>query len=235
MARKRLGEILVEAGVLDESKIQAALQYQKKMGGPLGRALIDLKAISEEMLVVALSKQLNFPTVDLDKVEVPPGVLEFVPALDAQRLGIIPLKLEGKFLDIAMTNPTDIDAIDSLRTRIKLNLRPYIAGPKAIERALLRLYKVGFDSMGTGGGNFFMPEGGRVIDPEHLRSVDIDLSDGSAEQGQTRLDEEVQKLQNRLRFLEQQLKQNENILKSVVALMVEKGLLSREEVKAKLS
>lgn len=140
MARKRIGEILVQAGVLDAEGLKTALLEQRRWGGPLGRTLVDLDLITEEALVDALSKQLNFPTVDLDTVDVAPEVLELVPGELSVQHHMMPFKREGKFLDVAMSEPTNLGIIDELRIRTQLNVRPYLAGPKMIERALQRYH-----------------------------------------------------------------------------------------------
>ena len=79
MARKRIGEILIEAGIIDEDHLRAALVEQRRKGGPIGRALVELKLVAEETLVAALSRQLAVPVVDLDALEVPQAVVDLVP------------------------------------------------------------------------------------------------------------------------------------------------------------
>src|SRR5215470_11128253 len=122
MARKRLGEILVEAGVLADAQLRAALAEQRRWGGPLGRILVDMKLISEEAMVAALSHQLNFPSVNLDQVKVDRSVLELAPGELAEQMGVIPFAQQGKFLDVAMADPTNLGIIDELRIRTRLNV-----------------------------------------------------------------------------------------------------------------
>src|SRR5262249_57057935 len=110
-----------------------------------------MKLISEEAMVQALSHQLNLPAVNLDQRAVQPEALDTVPGELAQQLSVVPFALQGKFLDLAMSDPTNISTIDTLRTRTRLNIRPYLAGPKSIERALSRCYGRGMGS--AVGGN----------------------------------------------------------------------------------
>src|SRR5262245_44467579 len=138
--RKRLGEILVQAGVLAEPQLRAALTEQRRWGGPLGRILVDMKLISEEAMVQALSHQLNLPAVNLDQKVIQPEAIDAIPGELAEQLSVVPFALQGKFLDLAMSDPTNVTTIDTLRTRTRLNIRPYLAGPKSIERALVRCY-----------------------------------------------------------------------------------------------
>src|SRR5688572_49756 len=108
MARKRLGEILVHAGVLTEAQLRAALGEQRRWGGPLGRILVDMKLVNEEAMVQALSHQLNFPTVNLDQRKIDMAVLDLVPADLADQHAVVPFNVQGKFLDVAMSDPTNM-------------------------------------------------------------------------------------------------------------------------------
>jgi hypothetical protein len=141
MARKKLGEILIQAGVIDENKLRSALAEQARWGGPLGRILVDMRIISEEALVQALSHQLNFPAVKIDDRKIPPQALELVPVELCEQHSLIPFALSGKFLDVAMADPTNLGIIDELRIRTRLNVRAYLAGPKSIERAIAMNYR----------------------------------------------------------------------------------------------
>lgn len=140
MARRRLGELLIEAGLIDEATLRAALTEQRRFGGHLGRVLVDMKKVAEEALVGALSRQLAVPVIDLDNLEIPQSVIELVPGEMAETYSMIPFAQPMKFLDVAMGDPTNQTVIDELRVRTQLNIRTYLAGPKAMERALLRYY-----------------------------------------------------------------------------------------------
>jgi type IV pilus assembly protein PilB len=144
MPRKKLGEMLVEAGVLSEQGLRMALNEQKRWGGTLGRTVVEMRLVSEGELVQVLAQQLNLPTVDLDSVDVHQTVLDLVPAELADHHCIVPFAQPMKFLDVAMADPTNLGIIDELRIRTQLNIRPYLAGPKMIERAIAKHYKRGF-------------------------------------------------------------------------------------------
>src|SRR6185295_13691470 len=150
MARKKLGEMLVEAGVITEQSLRAALGEQRRWGGTLGRSLIEMKLVSEPELVGVLAKQLNLPTIDLDKADIPQAVLDLVPGELAQQHNLVPFAQPMKFLDVAMADPTNIGVLDELRIRTQLNIRPYLAGPKMIERALAKHYRRGFTGLRRG-------------------------------------------------------------------------------------
>lgn len=220
MARKRLGEILVQAGVLDTAGLHKALAEQRRWGGQLGSMLIEMKLVTEEALVQALSHQLNFPTVDLDTMDIPAEVLALVPGELAEQNNLIPFGLEGKFLDVAMSEPTDLGIIDELRIRTQLNVRSYLAGPKMIERALARWYGRGVATWS-----------------QSIRLPDKDAEQQAAAQpaaGQAERDREIKVLQRRISELEALVSRDEDVLRKVLGLLVEKGIATRDEILEKL-
>jgi hypothetical protein len=269
MARKRLGEILIEAGLIDETGLRSALIDQRRYGGPLGRVLVDMKMVIEEDLVQALSKQLAVPLVDLDSLEIPQAVLDLVSADQAEAHGVIPFAQPMKFLDVAMSDPTNLTVIDELRIKTHLNVRSYLAGPKAIERALSRFYHRGIvnprnaprrtrDSVGldqgvsigghmevvgqyddsavpggvrqsrtTTGGTPRVP-GAPVAPPRPSMGTPADPSSQAANRGPSFAD--IATLQERIASLEALVRRDEDVLKKLLALIIEKGIATRDEV-----
>lgn len=151
MSRLRLGEILVQAGVLEQSALDRALQEQRRWGrGPLGQYLVQLGLVSEEMIVRALSKQCNIPAVALDPERLELSAARFVPDDICQRHRLVCFKVdrERRFLDVAMADPASLDAVDEVRVATRYNVRPYFALPSAIERALVRVFE-GAPSLGS--------------------------------------------------------------------------------------
>jgi type IV pilus assembly protein PilB len=277
MARKRLGEILIQAGVLDEGKLRAALNEQRRWGGPLGRILVDMKLVSEDAMVQALSQQLNFPTVTLEQLRIRNEVLDLLPAELAEQHSAIPFNVQGKFLDVAMADPTNLGIIDELRIRTRLNVRPYLAGPKAIERALAKHY-------GRGVATLELSYGPEVPEPpirrgERMIQIDTDpgrhggpgmqlptpttdeafssaASPAAARRAQqfefmkatppppgaastaAALDaeraREIAVLQARVQHLEALVARDEEVLRKLLTLLIEKGVASREEILDKI-
>lgn len=144
MSRKRLGEMLVEARLLSEQQLRVALKEQQRWGGSLGRTVVEMKLVGEHDLVRVLAEQLKVDAIDLDAIEIPQSVLAWVTADMADLHAIVPYAQPMKFLDIAMADPTNTTVLDELRTRTKLNIRPALAGPKMIERAIGKYYGRGF-------------------------------------------------------------------------------------------
>ncbi|HTM20703.1 MAG TPA: hypothetical protein VL172_09355 [Kofleriaceae bacterium] len=244
MARRKLGEILVQAGVLDDSSLRSALAEQRRWGGHLGRVLIDMNLVSEDVLVQALSHQLNFPVVNLEHRNVAGDVLDLVPADMAEQYGIIPFQREGKFLDVAMIDPTNLGIIDELRIRAQLNVRPYLIGPKSAERAIGRFYNRGAAAIaghyaqrnaGAGEGMAAMPGNVPVIDLERDKP-DRQLTPPPVPLVNLRGDQtaEVRALQERISRLESLVARDEDVLRKLLALLVEKGVATRDEIMERL-
>jgi hypothetical protein len=262
MARKRLGEILVQVGALDPGRLRAALVEQRRWGGQLGRILVDMGMITEDALVQALATQINFPVIKLTGKNISPDVTDLVSGELAEQHSLIPFNVDGKFLDVAMSDPTNLGIIDELRIRTQLNVRPYLCGPKQIEKALARFYGRGMATLGvaemdprdprmTGSGSHEFPDGIDVIDLESNQQPGAAAASGGADPGtqasrraamfdlaatasgnrtdQDR-DKEIVSLQERISKLEALVTRDEDVLRKVLGLMVEKGIATREEI-----
>ena len=238
MARKRIGEILVQAGVLDGEGLKTALVEQRRWGGPLGRILIDMKLITEEALVLALSQQLNFPTVDLDKIDVPADVIALVSGELTAQHRMMPFKRTGKFLDVAMSEPTNLGIIDELRIRTQLNVRPYLAGPKMIERAITRFYgEVLLDEQETpppASARTTSTGRYKVATPEAPPAPQRPVPRHQYGQPSASRDQEIRSLQDRISQLEALVSRDEDVLRKVLGLLVDKGIATREEILERL-
>ena len=142
MARKRLGELLIEAGAITPEQLQRALKEQKEWGGPLGQVLLDLNYVDENGLVRALSTQLNIPIANLEGHRIPPMVLEMIPAEFCRDNALLPFNYVavGAFLDVAMVEPVDLDTLDKIRVLTQCNIRPHFTTYGALARGLYRYH-----------------------------------------------------------------------------------------------
>ena len=138
MARKKLGELLVRAGAITEGQLRRALSEQTHWKAPLGHILVGLGFISEEKLIKALSYQLNVPIAHLEQIEIPKAVLDLVPAEFCQEHGVLPFRRDesGRFLDVAMVEPLNLDVLENLRVITKHNIRSYLATYTDMARAM---------------------------------------------------------------------------------------------------
>jgi type IV pilus assembly protein PilB len=236
--RKQLGQMLIEAGAIDEATLRSALADQRRWGRPLGRTLVELRLINEEELIRILGQQLGLPSIDLDRVTVPKAVLDMVPVKLVNQHAIMPFAIAGKFLDVAMADPTNLGIIDELRIRTQLNIRSYLAGPWMIERAIFRHYGGANPQIGTRVGpsraktTSQTPE---VIGFDATVGADAAVEHSEVQPRTTTRDtghrnEEIDALQDRISRLEALVARDENVLRKLLALIIDKGLATREEI-----
>ena len=139
--RIRLGELLVRAGVLDEFKLRAALAEQQRWGGRLGKVLVDMGFLSEDLLVKALSKQLGVSRADMAQASVPSELIEKLELSYLREHAVCPVQYDvrRKIVVLAMADPTNIQASDEIRFRTGLRIEALIAGEQEISNALDRM------------------------------------------------------------------------------------------------
>lgn len=142
MARKRLGDILVESQLITEEQLQQALQEQKKSKLKLGDHLLQTGYITEQQLIEVLEFQLGIPHVNLFRYRLDPSLSSIVSEDIARRYSLVPLKKEENKLIVAMVDPLDYFAIDELRISTGFQVTPVIAKRDEVERAIQRMYNM---------------------------------------------------------------------------------------------
>jgi hypothetical protein len=214
MRRQRLGDILVQAGVIRREQVDLALREQERWGGPLGQILVAKNFITEDLLVEALSSQLDIAIAQLGGVRIAKEVLSLVPPELANEHCIIPFRRDGSFLDLAMANPLNLGITDEIRIRTRLNVRPFIAGSGAITAALRLNYGTSIPMHIIGGDR---RAGGAV----QIREPALPVNPA-----------EVTRLQERVSRLEGLLGRNEDIMRKLMRLLIDKDVASRDEILA---
>ena len=136
----KIGAILVQAGLIDEKQLEIALAEQAKTGAKLGAILAELGFASDEAVSHALANQSGVEHVDAERVATDPQALALVPEAVARRLGALPIRREARALVVAMSDPTDIVAIDELQRTAGVFVRVVAAGHRQLLRALDRAY-----------------------------------------------------------------------------------------------
>jgi type IV pilus assembly protein PilB len=148
----RIGELLLKEKRISPEQLQEALNYQRQHGGKLGFNLIKLGYVKDDEITALLSKQYGVPSIALSQFDVDPAVVKLVPAETAQKYQIIPLSRSGATLTIAMTDPTNVFAMDDIKFMTGYNVEPVVASETAVIDAILKYYaKVG-GSGGNGNG-----------------------------------------------------------------------------------
>ncbi|HMB15691.1 MAG TPA: type II secretion system protein GspE, partial [Pelovirga sp.] len=112
MSVSRLGELLIRNQMISDDQLAKAISEQKSEGIRLGAALIKLGYVQEHDLATFLSKHYGVPSIDLKQFDVDPAVIKLVPAAVAQKYQLIPINRAGATLIVAMSDPSNIFAID---------------------------------------------------------------------------------------------------------------------------
>ncbi len=141
--RKKIGQLLIEAGHVGEKELNIALAEQKKRGKRIGQVLIELGYLSEDKLLPILGKQLKVPFVDLSKVEIKPEVLKMVPEKICRKHNLVPISFDGKSLMIGMADPLDVFIIDEIQFQNNCEVVRAICSENQIADATDRLYVAG--------------------------------------------------------------------------------------------
>lgn len=143
--RKRLGEVLVDAGTITPNELSIVLRRQEEDPGRkrLGQVIVDSGFATEDAIARALAVQLNLPYVDLQSVIADPDVMTLVPKNIAERHQLVPIRRKQDELTVAMADPTNLIAIDDVRTASGIQVVVIaVANLSAVPEAIDRLYAV---------------------------------------------------------------------------------------------
>jgi len=145
----RIGELLLKEKRITPEQLQEALNYQKANGGKLGYNLVKLGYVKDEEITALLSRQYGVPSINLTQFEIDPAVIKLVPVETVQKYQIVPLSRSGATLTIAMTDPTNVFAMDDIKFMTGYNVEPVVASETAVVDAISRYYA----ASGSGGGS----------------------------------------------------------------------------------
>lgn len=167
-AKKRLGELLIDAGVIDETQLKAALGHQRQWGIRLGQALVDLKLATEHDVVKILAKRFGFEVARFDQVEAyaHQQAISLVPREFAAQHNVFPMAADTATLAVAMSDPTNLAVVDELRFRSGRRVKVTIGGDREVAAAIQAAYP--------------SPDGG-------VEAIALDI-DESADDGESVLD-----------------------------------------------
>jgi len=135
-----LGELLLRESVISLDQLDDAKHEIQKHGGKLGGALAHLGYVSEAQLVSFLSKQYGVPSINVDEVAIPEEVLALIPNEVARRHGILPINKEGSSLIVAVSDPSNIYAMDDIKFLTGYNVEMVVAAESQIREALETYY-----------------------------------------------------------------------------------------------
>jgi type IV pilus assembly protein PilB len=159
--------MLLRAGIIDEEKLERAIEHQRNQGGKIYGALVKLALVDEDDVVEFLSRQLGLPTVSLEEIDVDPDAVKLLAPEKAQKYMAIPYSQVNSTLYVAMADPTDLNAIDDIKFMTNMSVEVSIATESQIKKALDTFYDAGVMSENVLEG----------FDDEDLEAVGGDVSE----------------------------------------------------------
>lgn len=142
MARQMLGQILLALDACEEKHIEEGVRLQNETGAKLGQALIRLGHINDEQLARALGKQAKLPFVDVRKGRIAQEIIDLIPANLAQEYGIIPVKVAGEEVIVALADPMQAFNLENLTFILNMKFRCAVTPETALKESLRRYYDV---------------------------------------------------------------------------------------------
>ena len=139
----RIGELLLKEKRITAIQLQEALNYQKQNGGKLGANLVKMGFVKDEEITALLSKQYGVPSIALNQFEIDPAVIKLVTAETARKYQIVPFSRAGATLTIAMTDPTNVFAMDDVKFMTGYNVEPVVASETAVLDSIDKYYGAG--------------------------------------------------------------------------------------------
>src|SRR5262249_17260805 len=136
----RIGDILLKEKRISPEQLQQALEHQKANGGKLGYNLVQMGFVKDEEITALLSKQYGVPSINLTQFTIDPSVIKLIPAETATKYQIVPLSRAGATLTIAMTDPTNVFAMDDIKFMTGYNVEPVVASETAVTEAIAKYY-----------------------------------------------------------------------------------------------
>ncbi|MBI5267096.1 MAG: Flp pilus assembly complex ATPase component TadA [candidate division Zixibacteria bacterium] len=142
MARKKIGDLLVEQGLITPVELEQSLHLQTSTGKRLGAILVEQGKLTEEQLVDIIASRLLIPKISLDQLVIDPSVVQRVPVDLARRYTLIPVFAMGNTLTLAMADPLNIIALDEIKYFTKADVKRAVATSREIKQAIDQYYSV---------------------------------------------------------------------------------------------
>src|SRR5262245_49668376 len=153
----RIGELLLKEKLITAEQLQQALSQQKSNGGKLGYNLVKMGFVKDEQITSLLSKQYGVPAISLAQFKIDPTIVKLVPTETARKYQMIPLSRNGSTLTIAMTDPTNVFAMDDIKFMTGYTVEPVVASEVAITDAIEKYYPSGKPGGGAAPGKGAKP------------------------------------------------------------------------------
>jgi hypothetical protein len=228
-ARKKLGEMLITEGLIDEMQLNSAIGHQRNWGGKLGSTLVELGFLTEDDISRVLEGQLKQKCLSDEDLVPTPQALDCVSAQDAFRYNILPIRVDDRMLELAMSNPYDLEITDAIELKLKKRVKGILAVESAIKRAIKRYYFGEETSI----GNPYKAATAPRPDPSGKMEVIHDDRDMMAEQAATQSG--AQTPSPAPAPVSPKVEPSAEVISKAVAyLLIEKGIIKRDELIEKM-
>lgn len=149
MAQRKLGQILVDLGYLNDDQLWDILEEQKQSPGEIiGQVAVRMGMVTQEQVTEALAEQWGMPVINLAETNIPAPVLEIVPETMADIYKIMPVSLKDNVLTVAMADPQNVAALDDLRNFLGHEVRGAVSSQPEVEEAIARHYSERDETIG---------------------------------------------------------------------------------------
>jgi type IV pilus assembly protein PilB len=217
---KKLGDMLKEAGIIDDFQLESALSHQRNWGGKLGHILVELEFAREEDIARIVSEKLHIPHINLFEPEIPESIIKLIKPEIAKKYQVMPAKQDRGTLMLAMTDPLDIEAIDEIRFVTSLTIKPVLAMKSEIRDAIKKYY----DGEKITRSQELFHKRGQISDEkmEIIRGSNLDMMKAETSEANPPVQSQEESTQA--------LQESKIRIDSVITLLIEKGLITRDEL-----
>ena len=141
MAQRKLGQILIDQGYINDDQLWDILEEQKQSPGqPIGQVAVRMGLVTQGQVTEALAEQWGMPVVSLGETNIPANVLEIVPQTMAELYKIMPISMKNGVLTVAMADPQNVGVLDDLRNFLGHEIRGAVSSQSDVEEAIARYY-----------------------------------------------------------------------------------------------
>lgn len=150
VAHRRLGDLLLDANLINQKELDDALAIQKQRGGFIGQILVQLGYIKQEAVASCLVKQCKIPHLSLLDYDIGPDVLSLIPEAVCRKYNLLPIDKLGRILTVAMVDPLDLDALEEIRAVCPdLRIKPILCNWEHFELVASKVFGKGRRQEGT--------------------------------------------------------------------------------------
>jgi len=217
--QKKLGDLLKEAGLIDDFQLEAALSHQRNWGGKLGSIIVELEFAREEDIARVISEKMGVPYMNLFEPELSPDIFKVLKADMAKKFGVVPVRKEANSLVLAMSDPMDIETMDNIRFITGLSIKPVLSMASEIKDAIRKYYDG--ESVTRVSKASFRESATQASKLELVR----EMSDIST----TEWNQQFQQQQD-AQSSRQDLATQKIVLEALISLLIEKDFFTRDEI-----